>query len=103
MDKSNSYSRPAPPGLSIRHGPVSDQMDVDSAPNGTVKRKSRASTGQPVKYKEESDSDDGAPLVGLPTFSAGVSTDERGLTISGETAKIAAQKDRVGQRRRANC
>ncbi|KAL2199180.1 hypothetical protein P885DRAFT_31159 [Corynascus similis CBS 632.67] len=63
MDKSNSYSRPAPPGLSIRHGPVSDQMDVDSAPNGTVKRKSRTSTGQPVKYKEESDSDDGAPLA----------------------------------------
>jgi len=38
-------------------------MDVDSAPNGTVKRKSRTSIGQAVRYKEESDSDDGAPLA----------------------------------------
>ncbi|KAL2165246.1 hypothetical protein VTH06DRAFT_542 [Thermothelomyces fergusii] len=63
MDKSASKARPAPPGVSIRHGPVSDQMDVDSAPNGTVKRKSRSSAGQPVRPKEEPDSDDGAPLA----------------------------------------
>jgi hypothetical protein len=67
MDKSASKAGAAPPGLSIRHGPVGDRMDVDSTPNGTVKRKSRSSVGQAVQYKEESDSEDGAPLVGLPT------------------------------------
>lgn len=63
MDKSISKARPAPPGLSIRNGPIDDRMDIDSGPNGTAKRKSRNSTGQAVKYKEESDSDDAAPLV----------------------------------------
>jgi hypothetical protein len=67
MDKSASKARPAPPGVSIRNGPVvDDRMDVDSTPNGASKRKSRSSIGQAVKYKEESDSDDGAPLVGWP-------------------------------------
>jgi len=66
MDRTASKARPAPPGISIRNGPVGDRMDVDSTPNGTVKRKSRSSIGRAVKYKEESDSDDGAPLVGLP-------------------------------------
>lgn len=41
-------------------------MDIDSATNGTSKRKSRSSISQAVKYKEESDSEDGAPLVGWP-------------------------------------
>ncbi|KAL2154898.1 hypothetical protein VTH82DRAFT_3574 [Thermothelomyces myriococcoides] len=63
MDEAASKARPAPPGVSIRHGPVGDKMDVDSTPNGTVKRKSRSSAGQPVRVKEESDSDDGAPLA----------------------------------------
>ncbi|KAH6634317.1 hypothetical protein B0J18DRAFT_461503 [Chaetomium sp. MPI-SDFR-AT-0129] len=63
MDKSISKARPAPPGLSIRNGPIDDRMDIDSGPNGTIKRKSRNSTGQTVKYKEESDSDDAAPLA----------------------------------------
>lgn len=66
MDKSASKARPVPAGISIRNGPVGDRMDVDSTPNG-AKRKSRSSVGQAVKYKEESDSDDGAPLVGLPS------------------------------------
>lgn len=99
MDEAASKARPAPPGVSIRHGPVGDKMDVDSTPNGTVKRKSRSSAGQPVRVKEESDSDDGAPLVGLPTSSAGVSTDECGLTKPGETAKISTPKGRTRQRR----
>lgn len=68
MDKSDSKARPAPPGVSVRHGPVvDDAMDVDSTPNGAAKRKSRSSVGQ-VNYKVESDSDDGAPLVGWPTL-----------------------------------
>ncbi|KAK3906671.1 hypothetical protein C8A05DRAFT_40519 [Staphylotrichum tortipilum] len=64
MDKSASRARPAPPGVSIRNGPVDDRMDIDSTPNGASKRKARASIGRvAVKYKEESDSDDGAPLA----------------------------------------
>ncbi|KAL2263236.1 hypothetical protein VTK26DRAFT_7655 [Humicola hyalothermophila] len=64
MDKFDSKARPAPPGVSIRHGPVvDDRMDIDSTPNGTAKRKSRSSINQGVKYKEESDSDDGRPLA----------------------------------------
>ncbi|KAL2128718.1 hypothetical protein VTI74DRAFT_8808 [Chaetomium olivicolor] len=63
MDKTDSKARPAPPGVSIRHGPVDDRMDIDSAPNGAAKRKSRSSINQAVKYKEESDSEDGAPLA----------------------------------------
>ncbi|KAL2271126.1 hypothetical protein VTJ83DRAFT_497 [Remersonia thermophila] len=50
-------------GLSIRKGPVDDRMDIDSTPNGAAKRKSRTSAGAAPKYKEESDSDDGAPLA----------------------------------------
>jgi hypothetical protein len=94
MDKSASRARPAPPGVSIRHGAVSDRMDIDSTPNGTTKRKSRGSIGQAVKYKEESDSDDGAPLVGrLPL--PGVSTDSRGLTNAGQTSEIEAPESRA--------
>ncbi|KAK4153083.1 hypothetical protein C8A00DRAFT_15666 [Chaetomidium leptoderma] len=63
MDKSASKARPAPPGLSIRHGPVGDRMDIDSTPNGASKRKSRGSIGRAVQYKEQSDSDDAAPLA----------------------------------------
>ncbi|KAK3310159.1 uncharacterized protein B0T15DRAFT_481622 [Chaetomium strumarium] len=63
MDKSASKARPGPPGASIRHGPVDDRMDIDSTPNGNAKRKSRSSINQAVQYKEESDSDDGAPLA----------------------------------------
>ncbi|KAJ4297099.1 DNA topoisomerase 1 [Collariella sp. IMI 366227] len=63
MDKTDSRARPQPPGVSIRHGPVDDRMDIDSGPNGTSKRKSRSSISQAVKYKEESGSEDGAPLA----------------------------------------
>ncbi|AEO70305.1 uncharacterized protein THITE_2121555 [Thermothielavioides terrestris NRRL 8126] len=61
MDKSASKARPAPPGASIRHGPVEDRMDIDS--HGHAKRKSRSSASQAVQYKEESDSEDAAPLA----------------------------------------
>ncbi|KAK3942700.1 DNA topoisomerase 1 [Diplogelasinospora grovesii] len=64
MDNSASKARPAPPGVSIRNGPVDeDAMDVDTKPNGTAKRKSRSSIVQPVSYKDDSESDDGAPLA----------------------------------------
>ncbi|KAL1841115.1 hypothetical protein VTJ49DRAFT_7393 [Mycothermus thermophilus] len=52
-----------PVALSVRKGPVEDRMDIDSTPNGAAKRKARTSTGVAPKYKEESDSDDGAPLA----------------------------------------
>ncbi|KAB5579912.1 hypothetical protein GE09DRAFT_1080179 [Coniochaeta sp. 2T2.1] len=66
LDKSASKARPAPPGLSIRNGPVEDDdsMDVDTTINGT-KRKSRSSIGKAsVNYKDDSGSDDDdAPLA----------------------------------------
>jgi hypothetical protein len=64
LDKAASKARPAPPGLSIRHGPVGDDaMDIETTANGLAKRKSRSSIGKAVNYKDDSDSDDGAPLV----------------------------------------
>lgn len=63
MDRSASKAKPAPPGLSIRNGPVNGEpMDLD-LPNGSAKRKSRASLGKKTNYKDESDSDDAVPLV----------------------------------------
>ena len=65
MDRSASKAKPAPPGLSIRHGPVNGEpMDVD-LPNGTAKRKARASISKTANYKDDSDSDsdDAVPLV----------------------------------------
>ncbi|KAK0657348.1 hypothetical protein B0T16DRAFT_401511 [Cercophora newfieldiana] len=62
MDKSISKARPGPKNISIRNGPVTDAMDVDST-NGAPKRKSRSSIGQAVNYKDESESDEGAPLA----------------------------------------
>ena len=63
MDRSDSKVKPAPVGISIRNGPVDDDaMDLDHAPNGTAKRKSRTSIDKSISYKDDSDSD-GAPLV----------------------------------------
>ncbi|KAJ9157349.1 DNA topoisomerase 1 [Pleurostoma richardsiae] len=63
MDKATSNGKPAPAGLSVRHGPVEgDAMDLDHGPNGTAKRKARTSISKPV-YKDESDDSDGAPLA----------------------------------------
>lgn len=65
MDKAASKARPLPANVSIRNGPVTDDaMDIDSTPNGASKRKSRSSLVQSVNYKDDSDSEDGAPLVG---------------------------------------
>ncbi|KAK4162099.1 DNA topoisomerase 1 [Cladorrhinum sp. PSN259] len=65
MDKTASKARPGPPGLSIRNGPVIDEdaMDIDSTTNGGPKRKSRSSIGQAVNYKDQSDSEDNAPMA----------------------------------------
>lgn len=63
MDRSDSKVKPAPVGISIRNGPVDDDaMDLDHAPNGTAKRKSRTSIDKSISYKDDSDSD-GAPLA----------------------------------------
>jgi len=67
LDKSASKARPGAPGISIRNGPVGDDMDVDTPTNGAVKRKSRSSISNTVSYKDESDSDDAAPLVRCPS------------------------------------
>ncbi|ROT37466.1 DNA topoisomerase [Sodiomyces alkalinus F11] len=63
MDESASNAKPAPPGISIRNGPVVDGMDVDApTANGSAKRKSRSSVGK-VNYRDGSDSDDNKPLA----------------------------------------
>ncbi|CAM1505644.1 Fc.00g112810.m01.CDS01 [Cosmosporella sp. VM-42] len=51
-------------GLSVRNGPVEDEMDVDTpVTNGTSKRKSRTSINK-INYRDnESETDDGAPLA----------------------------------------
>ncbi|KAF7549391.1 hypothetical protein G7Z17_g6418 [Cylindrodendrum hubeiense] len=51
-------------GLSVRNGPVEDDdMDMDAPVlNGANKRKSRTSITK-ISYKDDSDSDDGAPLA----------------------------------------
>ncbi|OHW92995.1 eukaryotic DNA topoisomerase I [Colletotrichum incanum] len=62
MDRTASKARAAPPGLSIRYGPVDDDaMDVDG-PSTNGKRKSRSSLPK-VNYKDETESDDDAPLA----------------------------------------
>jgi DNA topoisomerase-1 len=66
MDKASAKTKAAPAGVSIRNGPIiEDEMDVDTAANGTSKRKSRGSTSKPVNYNVQgSDSDeDAVPLV----------------------------------------
>jgi len=64
MDRVASKAKPAPPGLSVRHGPVNgDAMHLDNGTNGAAKRKSRSSISKGVSYKDDSDSDDAAPLV----------------------------------------
>lgn len=64
MDKSiTSSAQPSAAGISIRNGPIrDDRMDIDT-PNGTTKRKARDSVSNILNYKDESDSDDAAPLV----------------------------------------
>ncbi|OAA54738.1 topoisomerase 1 [Niveomyces insectorum RCEF 264] len=59
MDRDSSGLQMAPPGVSIRHGPVNG----DYQPNGIAKRKSRSSIDTGISYKDDSDSDDGAPLA----------------------------------------
>lgn len=67
MDKANPSNGDLDAGISIRNGPVVEDMDVDEqapATNGTSngKRKSRGSIQK--KYKEETSSEDeDVPLV----------------------------------------
>jgi len=64
MDKANPTRINAAAGISIRNGPV-EEMEVDKAPNGTSKRKSRESMVNGNSHKEASESeDDDKPLVG---------------------------------------
>lgn len=65
MDKAASKTSYAPPGVSIRNGPVlDDKMDVDEpTTNGNTKRKARNSTGRPVNYNDDSEESDAVPLV----------------------------------------
>ena len=50
------------PGVSVRMGPMEDDMDIDKPSNGT-KRKSSMTNGKTYKEASVSDDDDDAPLV----------------------------------------
>ncbi len=61
MEQKNGH--PAPADISIRNGPVTEEMNVDD-PIANGKRKSRGSIGKPVNYNEvPSASEDEKPLV----------------------------------------
>lgn len=66
MDRDGIESDNVAVGISVRNGPVQDDMmEVDTPlTNGHAKRKSRGSASKP-KYKDDTDAsdDDDAPLV----------------------------------------
>lgn len=103
MDRTASKARAAPPGLSIRNGPVEDDdaMDVDG-PSTNGKRKSRSSLPK-VNYKDETeDSDDDAPLVGY-TWQADRRWRSPRLTATlGQATKDQGQGTRNGFGRRTS-
>jgi len=62
MDIARSKQKPAPAGVSVRHGPVTtEKMDVDE-PVTNGKRKSRGSAVH-IKSYRENDSDDEEDVV----------------------------------------
>lgn len=66
MEQKNGHT--APPGISIRNGPVTETMDIDGEPVTTGKRKSRGSAAKAVNYNEiPSASEDEKPMVGQIT------------------------------------
>lgn len=64
MGKSTSNGDHAPAGISIRNGPVIDEMDIDQ-PVANSKRKARVSAGKTVNYNEAGSAgeEDEKPLV----------------------------------------
>lgn len=67
VDRSVPKPKVARPGLSIRHGPITDgdAMDDDEPlVNGSAKRKARSSISK-INYRDESEDSDDAPVVGL--------------------------------------
>jgi DNA topoisomerase-1 len=62
MAKDSSNGHLAPAGISIRHGPVTDEMDVDQ-PITNGKRKSRGSVGKVVYTETHSSDEDNRPLT----------------------------------------
>ncbi len=64
MDKANPTKTNAAAGISIRNGPV-EEIEVDKAPNGTPKRKTRESMVNGNSHRKISENeDDDKPLVG---------------------------------------
>ncbi|KAG7137985.1 DNA topoisomerase 1 like protein [Verticillium longisporum] len=62
MDATDSKIKPAPAGISVRNGPVVDDMDISPAQDGLTKRKARTSITK-INYQDGSDSDDDKPLA----------------------------------------
>jgi hypothetical protein len=69
MDKTSQKHKRLPAGVSIRHGPVTENATtVESATNGNAKRKSRPSVSKTLR--EDSASDDDVPIVRLFPYCA---------------------------------
>ena len=70
MDKSAQSNGTTKPGISIRNGPVTEDVDMGGvdgpAVNGAAKRKARPSASRPNYADSESSEDDNVPLVRLP-------------------------------------
>lgn len=90
--KKNGHT--APPGISIRNGPVTDDaMDVDDEPMTTGKRKSRGSTGKVVNYNEvPSASEDEKPIVSYSRHNH-TSTSPTDIDIVQQEAKDSREKE----------
>lgn len=84
MDEAIPQHGYAPPGVSIRNGPIlDDKMDVEeSTTNGFAKRKARNSTGKVVKYNddESEEQDEDIPLVCYQSMYKRMS-DEKEVTL----------------------
>ena len=67
MDKATPRNGGFNPGISIRNGPVTEDVEMTDANgvNGTTKRKQRPSASRPDYAESESSDNDDAPLVCL--------------------------------------
>jgi DNA topoisomerase-1 len=82
LDRSAPNGDTALAGLSVRNGPVTDEMDVDHhGANGNAKRKSRSSLPK-INYRDDSESDDARPLAKRPRPSKPADSDSDDQPIS---------------------
>lgn len=99
MEKSTNGNY-APAGVSIRNGPVTDEMDIDiPAPNG--KRKARLSAGKAVNYNDAASSseEDNKPLVFFSALSD-ISLESPQFTVSDMITRLNVNEPQFPRPRR---